>query len=397
MNESGSESAIVSYPSPAILQQSPSLEAEPDPAPSEPPEPRGAIVAREGLPAGFRMRHDAHYVEALTARPPSPVVRRIALAQLDGDVVAKTASERFTRSIARDGILVPLLVAPRGSRFKVIDGQHRLRAALASGIEHVPCVVIDLDDAAAADLRGGANLRGDEDAARVPAATAAQLLPGLAATLDALASQVDSYSAGLGLFLSRRAFRLDLKRAARVARAGASGITLPKLKRRPTAVADIARKLADRQDTDCREAGVRLKFDVKEGSATVMVDAALIVQALEYAVDASLACLEQALEADNVAAGEQSLLVRLQHSAAAGALVIEVIQPIAWPARDSDGDPLSSSAAVGAGHTGSTATATLLAAADRISRWSGGHSEVRRERDQATSIVVQIPCERLTA
>ena len=32
---------------------------------------------REGLPAGFRMRHDAHYVDQLTSRTIGPQVRLI--------------------------------------------------------------------------------------------------------------------------------------------------------------------------------------------------------------------------------------------------------------------------------------------------------------------------------
>ena len=35
---------------------------------------------REGLPPGFRMRHDAHYVDQLTTRSAAPQVRLIPLA-----------------------------------------------------------------------------------------------------------------------------------------------------------------------------------------------------------------------------------------------------------------------------------------------------------------------------
>jgi hypothetical protein len=52
----------------------------------------------------------------------------------------------------------PLLVAPiEGSRFAIIDGQHRTHAAALVGLTHVPCMVVDLDEAGQASAFVGVN------------------------------------------------------------------------------------------------------------------------------------------------------------------------------------------------------------------------------------------------
>jgi ParB/RepB/Spo0J family partition protein len=61
-----------------------------------------------------------------------------------GDVTELAAS------IADQGILSPLLVRPLDGVYGVYVGQRRLAAALELGLTTVPCIVNDLDDAAAA-------------------------------------------------------------------------------------------------------------------------------------------------------------------------------------------------------------------------------------------------------
>lgn len=41
----------------------------------------------------------------------------------------------------------PVLVAPVGEKFAIIDGQHRTHAAKLCGLTEVPCMLLDLDDA----------------------------------------------------------------------------------------------------------------------------------------------------------------------------------------------------------------------------------------------------------
>ncbi len=107
---------------------------------------------REGLPPGYRMRHDAHYVEELT-QPALPQVRMIAVTDIDG---ARPPSGRdlsvLVASVARYGVLQPLLVRRHNGRYDLIAGDRRLAAARSAGLAEVPCLVMEADEARAAAL-----------------------------------------------------------------------------------------------------------------------------------------------------------------------------------------------------------------------------------------------------
>jgi hypothetical protein len=62
------------------------------------------------------------------------------------------AKVALLRSMARNGFLAPVLVRPRGDRYEVISGNHRVGAARDLAYTEVPCVVADLDDGAARRL-----------------------------------------------------------------------------------------------------------------------------------------------------------------------------------------------------------------------------------------------------
>jgi ParB family transcriptional regulator, chromosome partitioning protein len=113
-------------------------------------------VSRRGLPAGLSMRHDAHYVEELTQDRVSHVGRIIPIDKLDpnpdqprteiGDLTELTAS------IREKGVLEPLLVKPTLGRWMIIAGERRWRAATAAGLTELPCIEMDVDDSAVAEI-----------------------------------------------------------------------------------------------------------------------------------------------------------------------------------------------------------------------------------------------------
>jgi ParB family chromosome partitioning protein len=104
------------------------------------------------------MRHDAHYVEELAQHRPTPIGRLIAVDKLDpnpeqprveiGDLTELTAS------VKEKGVLEPLLVRPSGvsGRWMIIAGERRWRAARESGLREVPCIEMDVDDHAVAEI-----------------------------------------------------------------------------------------------------------------------------------------------------------------------------------------------------------------------------------------------------
>ncbi|HLR05690.1 MAG TPA: ParB/RepB/Spo0J family partition protein [Pyrinomonadaceae bacterium] len=113
-------------------------------------------MSRRGLPAGLSMRHDAHYVEELTQDRLSHVGRLLPIDKLDpnpdqprteiGDLTELTAS------IREKGVLEPLLVKPLMGRWMIIAGERRWRAATAAGLKELPCIEMDVDDSAVAEI-----------------------------------------------------------------------------------------------------------------------------------------------------------------------------------------------------------------------------------------------------
>ncbi len=58
----------------------------------------------------------------------------------------------LTASIRREGVLMPVLVRPRGEHYELIAGERRWRAAQAAGLTEIPAVVRDVDDMQALEL-----------------------------------------------------------------------------------------------------------------------------------------------------------------------------------------------------------------------------------------------------
>jgi ParB/RepB/Spo0J family partition protein len=104
------------------------------------------------------MRHDAHYVDELAQHRPTSVGRLISVDQIDpnpdqprieiGDL------DELTASIRERGVLEPLLVKPirLSDRWMIIAGERRWRAAREAGLRDVPCIEMDVDDRAVAEI-----------------------------------------------------------------------------------------------------------------------------------------------------------------------------------------------------------------------------------------------------
>ena len=103
-----------------------------------------------GLPDTVRMRHDEHYVDALTNSAGTPVGRIVPIDQLDPNPnqprqVMGDLSELMA-SIAEKGIIEPLIVRQRGRRFQIVAGERRYQAAVQVGLREVPVIIRDIND-----------------------------------------------------------------------------------------------------------------------------------------------------------------------------------------------------------------------------------------------------------
>jgi ParB family chromosome partitioning protein len=102
------------------------------------------------------MRHDPHFVDQLGRPSGVPVGRLVPLEDIDpnpnqprqalGDLTELVASVR------EKGILEPILVRPKGSRFEIVAGERRYRAAFEVGLAEIPCIVRDATDAEMMEL-----------------------------------------------------------------------------------------------------------------------------------------------------------------------------------------------------------------------------------------------------
>ncbi len=108
------------------------------------------MAKRTGLPDGIQMRHDIHYVEALTGPAGTPIGRLIPIEEIDPnpDQPRQTMGDlsELIASINEKGVLEPLIVRARGGRFQIVAGERRYQAAVQAGLHELPVVVRDADD-----------------------------------------------------------------------------------------------------------------------------------------------------------------------------------------------------------------------------------------------------------
>src|SRR3989337_615311 len=111
---------------------------------------RSWTVPKRGLPESVRMRHDEHYVEALASSAGAPIGRGVPIDQVDPNPnqprqVMGDLSELMA-SIAEKGIIEPIIVRQRESRFQMVAGERRYQAAVQVGLREIPIVIREVDD-----------------------------------------------------------------------------------------------------------------------------------------------------------------------------------------------------------------------------------------------------------
>ncbi len=97
------------------------------------------------------MRHDSHFVEALSTRFGASLGRWIPLEEIETNPDQPRTNvgdlKELVRSIESKGVLEPLLVRPTGDgRFRIIAGERRFRAAMEAGLTEVPCIEFDVPE-----------------------------------------------------------------------------------------------------------------------------------------------------------------------------------------------------------------------------------------------------------
>jgi hypothetical protein len=132
------------------------------------------------------MRADAHYVDQLEA-PTQPVIRLLPTAQIEcRDLPSPDRLDALTKSIALHGVLQPLLIRRHAGRYSLIGGRKRLAAAVAAGLNAVPCLLHEVDASSASALAAADNVRVDDQVAPADAAAWLPLLQAIGSDLSAI-------------------------------------------------------------------------------------------------------------------------------------------------------------------------------------------------------------------
>ena len=100
-----------------------------------------------------------------TDAPPSAAgLEQVPLSLIDPNpfqprtLLPEEALEELANSIRSSGLIQPILVRPSGERYQLIAGERRWRAAGKAGLERVPAVIREIDDAEALELALAENL-----------------------------------------------------------------------------------------------------------------------------------------------------------------------------------------------------------------------------------------------
>jgi ParB/RepB/Spo0J family partition protein len=377
----GNPQDLLSTPATTFVDEDGPADEPIDAFTADEPRPRRA---REGLPPGFRMRHEKHYVDDLSA---APTIRQVAITEIDRDRIDRDqinadddpspAIDRLVDSIRRAGILQPLLVASRLGRFRLIDGHRRLDAASLAGLRHVPCIVHDLDEPAIEQMRRQVNVR---PPAPEPIVEAGPALPASAA-ID-LARRIERAHAQAAIGTSRPTADLldsELAQAGRLARAAAVMLDTPRLQRRELSARAVVDQAAVATAVQRRLSGVQLTTTIGDPEFQVPADPALVTQALAGAIDALSAFVDEPGAA---------LTLSVHCVKTRPAMIIELAQRVVSVEPELMGQFFDVDSIV---HPGGTATALLLAAAARIVRGHGGRADVRRDDPVGCTVTFVLP------
>jgi ParB family chromosome partitioning protein len=111
---------------------------------------------RSGLPESISMKHDGHFVDLISARSLGPRIRMIPTGKIDPNPHQARCElgniDELQDSIRSKGILEPILVRAKGSRFEIIAGERRFIAAKNIGLKELPCIDMDVEDNEAMEI-----------------------------------------------------------------------------------------------------------------------------------------------------------------------------------------------------------------------------------------------------
>jgi ParB family chromosome partitioning protein len=109
------------------------------------------------------MRHDSHFIDQLGRPAGAPIGQLIPVEDIDPNPNQPRQNvgdlSELVASIREQGVLEPILVRRKASRFEIVAGERRFRAAVEAGLPEVPSVVKDLTESEAMEIALVENLQ----------------------------------------------------------------------------------------------------------------------------------------------------------------------------------------------------------------------------------------------
>ncbi len=114
------------------------------------------MARKVGLPDFVKSKYDNHFVDEISQRTRTIIIRNIPLEKLTANVLQPRKDfgdlTELSESIKEKGILEPVLVRPKDGQFEIVAGERRYRAAKLVGLKELPCIEYDVPDNEALEL-----------------------------------------------------------------------------------------------------------------------------------------------------------------------------------------------------------------------------------------------------
>src|SRR5215469_9585861 len=183
----------------ALIRELEGKKPEPAPAPPQ-PQPTAAGSAAAAMPARQPMQGGPHEID-IDLIEPSPYQPRTKFHE--------QALDELARSIKASGIIQPLVLRPVGSRFQLIAGERRWRAAQRAGLNKVSAIVKQVPDELALEMTLVENIQREDLNAMEAARAFERLMDEFHLTQEAVADRTGKDRATIANAL--RLLKLDPK------------------------------------------------------------------------------------------------------------------------------------------------------------------------------------------
>lgn len=111
---------------------------------------------KAGLPDFIKMKHDNHFVDEISRRTKTSVIRNIPITRIlpNPQQPRKDLGDlsELVDSIKEKGIIEPIIVKPKDGKFEIIAGERRYTASKIAGLKEIPCIEYDVAENEALEL-----------------------------------------------------------------------------------------------------------------------------------------------------------------------------------------------------------------------------------------------------